>query len=149
MLVYSVITLVVRVVARWFRSGELVGGETPWWRGDRNLLGQIIENCRPHAKVLVQVLVEQDEQFGLKFDMRWSCFQPFNCSTNFTCFFPEGDTLSALCVYQYYQLLRGPGVRILGLHCHHVGVQNKRKFVHIVWVKKKTFYCSCTPTWPP
>ena len=22
-------------MARWFRGGELVGGETPWWRGDR------------------------------------------------------------------------------------------------------------------
>ena len=23
------------LVARWFLGGELVGGETPWWRGDR------------------------------------------------------------------------------------------------------------------
>ena len=25
----------LRLVSRWFRGGELVGGETPWWRGDR------------------------------------------------------------------------------------------------------------------
>ena len=97
------------------------------------MLCQIIENCRPHAKI--QVLVKQDEKFGLKFDIRWSCFHPFNCSTNFACFFPEEHTLLALCVYQYYQLLRGPGVRILGLHCCHVGVQNKRKFAHLVCIK--------------
>ena len=23
------------LVARWFLGGELVGGEIPWWRGDR------------------------------------------------------------------------------------------------------------------
>ena len=26
------------LVARSFRGGELVDGETPWWRGDRNSL---------------------------------------------------------------------------------------------------------------
>ena len=42
-----------------------------------------------------------------------------------------------------------------GLHCRHAGVQNKRKFVHIVCIKMevksqrtKKSYCSCTPIWP-
>ena len=29
-------------MARWFRDGELVGDETPWWRGDRNSTRQTI-----------------------------------------------------------------------------------------------------------
>ena len=42
-----------------------------------------------------------------------------------------------------------------GLHCRHVGGQNKRKCFHIVCIKMELTprgeksYCSCPPTWPP
>ena len=39
-----------------------------------------------------------------------------------------------------------------GLHCRHVGGQNKRTFAHIICIKNgrgEESYCSCPPTRPP